>query len=442
MAEVKRYPSEPLKCWKKAKELRLKYYRDYAEAKQKGGLRWTGGAETLEAIPYAFGDDVHVLTAEPYGASVAFVTEFCHQCGEAVESRGWAHDLCAYMRNYIGSLLLNRYVFGGEFPKPDFILQTGFCCTHGKWFQTVSRLLNVPFFSIDIGVPPFWKEDPSDPAYQHRLQYLVDQMHEAIEWLEKVTGRKCDDERLIEGVYNDSRCTALWAKIAELNQNVPAPLDEKSMYSLYVFCTLDRCRREYVEFYEELYDEVKDRVARGIAALPTERFRLMSDSQPPWAFLKVWRYLEKFGVVSTGSIYTIGLEGVWDVDENWNLKPREDLKSQGVELRTRDDALRALADWHMRRPIYAMFYRAEWKSKLMISYARQWKCNAAMLHLNRGCEGTSLGIMENRKALLDAGIPVLTYEGNMGDDRDFDEPRTMARIDAFMESMGLERLED
>lgn len=435
MAEVKRYKSEPLKCWGKAKELREQYYKDYYEAKDKGGIRWSGGAEAIDVIPYAFGDDVHALTAEPYGASIAFDTKFAHECESALESKGWARDMCAYMRNYWGSLLIDKYAFGGKFPKPDFNLQSGFCCTHAKWFQMMSMLEDVPYFNIDIGVPPFWKENPPN-----RLKYIVDQLHECVEWMEKVTGRKCDDERLIEGVYNDSRATSLWAKITDLNRNIPCPLDEKSMYTLYVFVTLDRAKPEFVKFYEELYEETKYRVENKIAALATEKYRLMSDSQPPWAFLNVWRYLEKFGVVSTGSIYTIGLEGVWDIDEDWNMTPREDLKSRGVELKTRDDALKAMADWHMRRPIYAMFYHADWKSQLMLKYAKDWKCDAAMLHLNRGCEGTSLGIMENRKALIDSGLPVLTYEGNMGDDRDFDEPRTMARIDAFMESQGLTKL--
>jgi len=36
----------------------------------------------------------------------------------------------------------------------------------------------------------------------------------------------------------------------------------------------------------------------------------------------------------------------------------------------------------------------------------------------------------------------MTFEGNMGDEREFDESRTMARIDAFMESLELERLEE
>jgi benzoyl-CoA reductase subunit B len=31
----------------------------------------------------------------------------------------------------------------------------------------------------------------------------------------------------------------------------------------------------------------------------------------------------------------------------------------------------------------------------------------------------------------------MTFEGNMGDEREFDMARTMARIDAFMETLGV-----
>ena len=150
-----------------------------------------------------------------------------------------------------------------------------------------------------------------------------------------------------------------------LNKAVPAPLDEKSMYSLYVFGTLMKANRKVVDFYKELRDEVKDRVARGIAAVGNEQCRLMSDTQPPWAFLKVFRYLERYGAVSVGSLYTFGLEGIWEVKEDGSWGPR----TTPME-----------------------------------------------------------------------GFPVMTFEGNMGDEREFDEVSTMARIDTFMESMGVKKL--
>ncbi|MBI2329681.1 MAG: 2-hydroxyacyl-CoA dehydratase [Chloroflexi bacterium] len=74
--------------------------------------------------------------------------------------------------------------------------------------------------------------------------------------------------------------------------------------------------------------------------------------------------------------------------------------------------------------------------------ARLWHCDGAIIHFNRGCEGWAIGEPQIRLALQENNIPVLSYEGNVADTREFDEARTRARIDAFFESQGLEKLED
>ena len=76
----------------------------------------------------------------------------------------------------------------------------------------------------------------------------------------------------------------------------------------------------------------------------------------------------------------------------------------------------------------------------MIQISKDWSLDGVMLHYNRGCEGLSLGIAENRLAILEAGFPVMIFEGNMGDEREFDEARTVARIDTFMESLDIPKL--
>ena len=40
-----------------------------------------------------------------------------------------------------------------------------------------------------------------------------------------------------------------------------------------------------------------------------------------------------------------------------------------------------------------------------------------MLHYNKGYEELCLGIDENRLALMVADLPVMTFEGNTGDER-------------------------
>lgn len=434
---MNKFPTEQLKCWNKAKEIRENFYKDYGQAKEKGGLRWAGGAWSFGAIPAGLGRDVYPLTGEPYGASIAWNKDFALQCMEASEKKGYARDLCSYMRCYWGSIILNKYAFGGPFPKPDFMWQDHICCSHAKWYQVASDLEGgVPSYCIDVAV------GPEKDVNKNRVDYVVGQMMDGIEWLEKTTKRKYQDELLIEAVYDECRATSLWAEVCVLNKAVPAPLDEKTMYSLYVLGTLMKHHKVVADFYQELLDETKERVKRGIAAVPNERCRVMSDTQPPWAFLKVFRYLEKFGCVSIGSLYTFGLIGLWEEkpDGTWGAKTTPQQK--GIKIKTREQALQILAEWNLSKPEWQHFYSPALKSDMMIRIAKEWKLNGVMLHYNRGCEGLSLGIAENRLAIQKAGFPVMTFEGNMGDEREFDEARTMARIDTFMETLNLKKLDE
>lgn len=439
---IGKYRTKPFESWKLAKELRLNHYREVAESRTEKGkkLLVAGGTESWVGLPAGLGDYVY-LGGEPYAASMsASDPAFAIECMEAAESAGFARDLCAYMRDYMGSLLTDRYFFGGPFPKADFYLQTHICDTHAKWYQIVAEMVGVPYYPTDF-VPYRW--DETEEGKKHKLEYLTGQLLDAIDWMIKTTGREYQDELLIEAVKNEFRTTSLWAQCASLNQAIPAPMDEKSMYSFYILAVLMRHKKETVRFYEILLDEIKDRVANQIAAVPTERFRLLHDSQPPWYALHIFRYLEKFGVVCVGANYEYGLSGGWDFSDG-HLRPAVPPQDRGVALKTREDACRALAEWWLEYHLIARGIRfsGPGKNSLIKQTVKDWNCDGLMIHLNRGCEGVAVGQMEIRYAAAEAGIPVMTYEGNVGDQREFDEQRTLARIDAFMESVGLEIIEE
>ena len=433
MSAPNKYPTESLKLWGKAKQLREQYYQNYSRAKDNGGLRWSGSAWALDALPAGLGDDVYSLTGEPYAAAVAHDRKFAKECMDAAESVGFARDLCSYMRIYWGGMHLDKYLYGGKFPKPDFIFQTQICCSHSKWYQHVAKVEQVPQFYVDVGVGPY-KDMNKD-----RLDYVTNQLLDGIEFLEKSTGRKFDDEKFLKAVKNEMRSTSRWADICALNKVKPAPLDEKTMYSLYVLATLSKSSQWCADFYDELYDEVKDRVARGIAAVPNEKCRMMSDTQPPWSFLKIFRYLETYGAVSIGSLYTFALEGIWEDKPDGSWGGRTLPWEKGIEMNTREQIARLYADWNLSKPQWQHFFDPRLKTEMMLRIVKEWQVDGVMLHLNRGCEGLSLGIMENRGGIAKAGVPIMTFEGNMGDEREFDEVRTQARVDAFMEQLGLRR---
>ncbi|MHC4537977.1 MAG: 2-hydroxyacyl-CoA dehydratase [Planctomycetota bacterium] len=108
----------------------------------------------------------------------------------------------------------------------------------------------------------------------------------------------------------------------------------------------------------------------------------------------------------------------------------------------REEACMMLADWHLSKPEYQHYYSPEYKTQMMDAIAKHWKLNGIILHYNRGCEGLSVGIAENRLGLLERGHKVLTYEGNMGDEREFDLTAVETRFDIFLESLGLDKPKD
>lgn len=431
-----KYKTAPFKIWPKAKELRQDFYSRYARAKDEGKITTTGSIMSFRSVIAGIGDFIH-LGGEPYGAAVGADPVMSQQFTEATESRGYARDLCGYMRNYLGSMFLNKYAFGGPFKKPSFVFHVHFCEHHGKWYQIVKENLDVPVKVIDFPVGP-----PDDGRQQSRVEYLYNQLQEAIPWLEKVTGRKYDDERLIQALKNQFLTESLWGEIMLLNRQIPAPLDIKSLYAFQIPGTLFPHEKPCVDFHKELLDEVKYRISEGIAAVPVERARLMHDNQPPWYYLDLFRFMEQHGAVVVISHYVLFLGGTVREKPDGTFERQPTPEEMGMKMSNRDEALRVLAEWSLRRNTWRVGISnlADEKKDLEVKLARDWKVNGVVMHFNRGCEAIASNEKEVRLALMEAGYPVVTYEGNMADRREFDEGQTMRRITAFMESMNLKKI--
>ena len=146
--------------------------------------------------------------------------------------------------------------------------------------------------------------------------------------------------------------------------------------------------------------------------------------------------------VSIGSIYSHSLIGMWEDQEDGSLGPRKTPQQKGIQIKDRGQALRVLADWQLALPDWQAYYDVRLKSEHMIRIAREWHCDYALMHFNRGCEGTSVGLPENRAALINAGIPTHAFEGNMVDPGEVDEVGIIHRIDVFMYAHGHKRLGD
>ena len=430
-----KYQTRPLQTWNKCRELRLQYYKDVANAHEQGKLLVGGSSGGLNILAAGMGDIVW-FGGETYGATIGADPTFSNPCLEATEAEGFGRDACVYWRNYFGSMLLNKYYFGGPFPKPDLLLQHHNCDMQGKGYELLSKYMGVPVYCIDQPAGP-WGEERTE----QRIEYFAGQILDAIDWIEKNSGRKYDEERFARAVMNDWDACRIWAEICLVNQNIPAPLDQKSMLNLFLPLMVLRGGERCLDFYSELKAEVEDRVRDGVAALATERYRYIHEGIPPWHFLRLFRILEEYGAISVGGLYMFSMAGHWDVEEDGIWKAPRPFKELGIEFKSREDIARFYARMFLGNVNYrGSFWSAAIKNQQILQIYKQWHAEGVVMHLNRGCKGTGGYMLENRLALIEANIPVVAYEGNAADRRDFDEAQVIDRLESFAESQGLAKM--
>ena len=75
----------------------------------------------------------------------------------------------------------------------------------------------------------------------------------------------------------------------------------------------------------------------------------------------------------------------------------------------------------------------------MTAIAGKWNVDGIILHYNRGCEGLSAGIAENRLGLIELGNKVLAYEDNLDDGNEVNEDAMINRLALFMGSLGCKK---
>lgn len=436
MTTYVKYKTKPLDCWQWGKELRLEAYQELVAGRQEGKLLVLGCAATPYGILAGLGDFVF-LAGEPYGASVAADPPFSIPAMEEYEARGYSRDMCGYMRNFLGTMFLDRYYFtGGSFPKFDFAWSVRHCpAGHPKWHQVVSDFQGIPMNYVDDETMLSADGDP-----QHRVDYVAGQYLDSIEWMEKVTGRTFDDEKAIQAMRNYFRNEALWGEICLINGAVPAPVDIKSLLALMPIAMLRRHEEVATRFLETLRDELKDRISNQIAAVPTERYRMCMLTPPPWSFLKVFRYLETFGVVFVGTyVYLINSGEVKFLLDEGKVVPATvpEERPGWPEMKTREDLCRTVARWRAEHPFQS---HLDTRKKEYVIIFHHWNCDAYLLLLNRGCVPMTTSMYDFQRDLQGHGIAVAMFEGNFADCRDIDETGVLDRLEAFLEGQGISKL--
>jgi len=365
-------------------------------------LAWiTSGApvEILRAL------GIHPVYPENYGAicgSRRVAPELCR----VAEAAGYSQDLCSYARAGIGAILRPDLAPMGGLPRPDLLVAcNNICGTVLKWYEVLARRFDIPLFIIDT---PF----VGGELEPHAVSYVQDQLRELIAGLERPTGRRLELTKLQRRLDLSNEAVRLWGEIRGLCRTRPSPLNTPDLFIHMAPIVVLRGTAQAVAHYRRLYDEVRERVRTGQAAVPGERFRLLWDNIAIW--YQLFRFYHQFsehGACFVTDTYT----GGWAAE----LAPGDPLES-------------------LARTYTAIFLNRSvaFRVRQMVDLIHDYEVDGFVMHANRSCKPYSLVQEEIRHRVMnETGVPGLMVEADMADSRVYAAEQVRNRVQVFLEAL-------
>ncbi|MFC1920355.1 2-hydroxyacyl-CoA dehydratase [Chloroflexota bacterium] len=438
MATKADYEMRPISedVWGMMKDLRRERNRLGREAMAEGAMCITGFAWGFLPLLQGFGN---FANPSP-GANFTRISregtgpEGLSKYVDIAESYGLM-PVCGAIGAHMGQVYANIAEHGNIGPgiKPDFVYQPMGCHALVKGAQLTAEVLGLPILNID----------GARGGSENGREYLFSQLADAIEWIEKRTGREFDDEKFIEATVNTCYSRVMWAKTAILMQNIPAPMSYRQAMSLrlpLVGYSHNAKTREYTDI---LYEDIKQRVKDGISGSPFEKKRLMHEGLAPMYNYSMLRWPEEYGAGYVWGNFVMAF-GAFRHTEDGQTIPAKSLEEQGIEIKSREDALHALVDFDMPLETREKRFEDAEKRRLIVTRRtiKDFHIDGVMQHLARRCAALNIGALSRLADLRDMGIVVGTYEASEGDPREWNEARVREDYTRFFESLGLTRIGD
>jgi len=383
------------------KELMAKYYNDGQDAMTSGKpVVWVTAVSPVELV-YAAG--LFPYYPENFGA-IASARKLADKFSLVAESKGYAHDLCGYVRCGIGDAYSDEHPIG-EIIKPDFLLCCNTQCSSlTKWFEVASRYYKAPYFLMDA---------PQMNAPESLIEgYFLDQIKELISELEKITGKPYDYDKLNEVLHYSSEACRLWGEILATAARKPAPFGFfDACFHMFPIVTM-RGTKGCVEYYEALKEEVEAKIANNSYSLPDEKYKIYFDHIPLWPKMSWFADIfAQHGALIAVSQYTHS----WA----WNFDLSRPLES--------------MAEQYTHEFVNRYF---DFRIKLKLDLMRAYDVDGFVLFSNRSCKPNAMGLYDKSKVLTEiTGLPGVVFEGDMSDLRFFSEEQILAKFEPFFEQL-------
>ena len=174
------------------------------------------------------------------------------------EAEGYSNVTCSYSRTGLGYCSMMREgnmppdVPDGGMARPTMIIGSSMVCDcRYKWFQAIGRYLDVPYYAFDMLTPPAETQLRKDVRDQY-IKYQVEQYRGLVEFMEKVTGRRMDWDRLRSYVDIAIETWRVWGAANEFRKAVPCPMGTEDGEVIFVPGLMMEGEQSILDFFKDL----------------------------------------------------------------------------------------------------------------------------------------------------------------------------------------------
>jgi len=274
--------------------------------------------------------------------------------------------------------------------------------------------------------PPYGVDMEDERVKEHYLELIREDLKAQIAFVEEHTGKKLDIAKLREVVENSQKAAKLWYDTLELRKAVPCPMNTPDYFSGMIPQMWMPGSEEGVKFYQDLYNEVKQRVDNKVGVIPEEKCRLIWYGIPPWFNLGLFNYFESLGAVFVSEIiYYVGPPVDIDLSDPLEaLIQRVWLKALWLHKQGLNFFPDNVAHLCIAMPMNTNFVRQQ---------VKDFKIDGAVMHRTRSCRAASWGETFIKNDLAKDGTPSLIFESDIADPRAWSDAQFKTQVDAFME---------
>ena len=319
--------------------------------------------------------DIRYVQDENYGAYLMAR----HVADEAIArfSAEYDADLCSYMKACNGMIFFDDFEAAplARIPKPDFEICLPLCDNQLKESQEFERRLKIPTFYLEV---PTAFEETKDELEEY-IPYVRKQLYNMAEFLEDMTHKKFDWEKLKECMANTKRNSQLWQEGVELGKIIPSPLTWFDSILNIFCCNVMQGRTEPQPYFEAFNAEIRERANQKIGAIPEEKYRLLWDFNIMFSKLS---FLSELFARNKANVVT----GPWVQSPHrrrwWLINPDEPVSSLVYDILT----------------IYPAHHR-KWVLDEIKREIAEYAIDGVVLHSPRTCKWASCGMLTSAEDL-------------------------------------------